>query len=72
MSTSLREDRTPGRSAAPLPPAERNSGFYGIRRRAEILAMAAALATYRVVDGVMARPVSASAAPMHRRAALPR
>jgi carbon-monoxide dehydrogenase medium subunit len=53
MSTSLREDELLAEARLPLPPADTKFGFYEFSRRAGDFAMAAALATYRVVDGVM-------------------
>jgi carbon-monoxide dehydrogenase medium subunit len=55
MSTSLKEDELLAEAQLPLPPADARFGFYEFSRRAGDFAMAAALATYRVVDGVMAQ-----------------
>jgi carbon-monoxide dehydrogenase medium subunit len=54
MSTSLREYELLAEARLPLPPADTKFGFYEFSRRAGDFAMAAALAGYRVVDGVMA------------------
>ncbi|HEY8337178.1 MAG TPA: FAD binding domain-containing protein [Tardiphaga sp.] len=53
MSTSLAEDEFLAEARLPLLPADTKFGFYEFSRRAGDFAMAAALVTYRVVDGVM-------------------
>jgi carbon-monoxide dehydrogenase medium subunit len=53
MSTSLNEDELLAEARLPLPAADTKFGFYEFSRRAGDFAMAAALATYRVADGVM-------------------
>jgi carbon-monoxide dehydrogenase medium subunit len=54
MSTSLAEDEFLAEARLPLLPADTKFGFYEFSRRAGDFAMAAALVTYRIVDGVMA------------------
>ncbi|UZE47504.1 FAD binding domain-containing protein [Rhodopseudomonas sp. P2A-2r] len=54
MSTSLAEDEFLAEARLPLLPADTRFGFYEFNRRAGDFAMAAALVTYRIVDGVMA------------------
>ncbi|CAN5203356.1 xanthine dehydrogenase family protein subunit M [soil metagenome] len=54
MSTSLAEDEFLAEARLPLLPADTRFGFYEFSRRAGDFAMAAALVTYRIVDGVMA------------------
>jgi carbon-monoxide dehydrogenase medium subunit len=54
MSTSLKEDELLAEVRLMLPPADTKFGFYEFSRRAGDFAMAAALAGYRVVDGIMA------------------
>ncbi len=53
MSTSLKEDELLAEVRLPLLSADTQFGFYEFSRRAGDFAMAAALATYRVVDGVI-------------------
>jgi carbon-monoxide dehydrogenase medium subunit len=53
MSTSLEEDELLAEARLPLPTADTKFGFYEFSRRAGDFAMAAALTTYRVADGVM-------------------
>jgi carbon-monoxide dehydrogenase medium subunit len=53
MSTSLQEDELLAEVRLPLLSADTKFGFYEFSRRAGDFAMAAALATYRVVDGVI-------------------
>jgi aerobic carbon-monoxide dehydrogenase medium subunit len=53
MSTSLEEDELLAEARLPLPAADTKFGFYEFSRRAGDFAMAAALATYRLADGVM-------------------
>jgi carbon-monoxide dehydrogenase medium subunit len=55
MSTSLKEDELLAEARLPLPPADTRFGFYEFSRRAGDFAMAAALGSYRVMDGVMAQ-----------------
>jgi carbon-monoxide dehydrogenase medium subunit len=54
MSTALEEDELLTETRLPLPPADTRFGFYEFSRRAGDFAMAAALASYRLADGVMA------------------
>ena len=54
MSTSLAEDEFLAEARLPLLPADTQFGFYEFSRRAGDFAMAAALVTYRLVDGVIA------------------
>jgi carbon-monoxide dehydrogenase medium subunit len=54
MSTSLAEDEFLAEARLPLLPDDTKFGFYEFSRRAGDFAMAAALVTYRIVDGVMA------------------
>jgi carbon-monoxide dehydrogenase medium subunit len=54
MSTSLAEDEFLAEARLPLLPADSQFGFYEFSRRAGDFAMAAALVTYRLVDGVIA------------------
>jgi carbon-monoxide dehydrogenase medium subunit len=53
MSTSLKEDELLAEARLPLLAADTQFGFYEFSRRAGDFAMAAALVTCRVVDGVM-------------------
>jgi carbon-monoxide dehydrogenase medium subunit len=53
MSTSLQEDELLAEVRLPLLSADTKFGFYEFSRRAGDFAMAAALVTYRVVDGVI-------------------
>jgi aerobic carbon-monoxide dehydrogenase medium subunit len=53
MSTSLKEDELLAEARLPLISADTKFGFYEFSRRAGDFAMAAALVTYRVTDGVM-------------------
>lgn len=53
MSTSLAEDEFLAEARLPLLSADTRFGFYEFSRRAGDYAMAAALVTYRVVDGVI-------------------
>src|SRR3984893_16301595 len=53
MSTSLAEDELLAQARLPLPAADTKFGFYEFSRRAGDFAMAAALVSYRVADGVM-------------------
>jgi carbon-monoxide dehydrogenase medium subunit len=53
MSTSLKEDELLAEVRLPLLSADTQFGFYEFSRRAGDFAMAAALVTYRVVDGVI-------------------
>jgi aerobic carbon-monoxide dehydrogenase medium subunit len=53
MSTSLKEDELLAEARLPLLAADTKFGFYEFSRRAGDFAMAAALATYRLADGVM-------------------
>jgi carbon-monoxide dehydrogenase medium subunit len=53
MSTSLKEDELLAEARLPLLAADTKFGFYEFSRRAGDFAMAAALATYRIADGVM-------------------
>ncbi len=53
MSTSLKEDELLAEARLPLPSADTRFGFYEFSRRAGDFAMAAALASYRVADGVI-------------------
>lgn len=53
MSTSLQEDELLAEVRLPLLSADTKFGFYEFSRRAGDFAMAAALVTHRVVDGVM-------------------
>jgi carbon-monoxide dehydrogenase medium subunit len=53
MSTSLKEDELLAEARLPLLSADTQFGFYEFSRRAGDFAMAAALVTYRVVDGVI-------------------
>jgi carbon-monoxide dehydrogenase medium subunit len=53
MSTSLAEDELLAAVRLPLLPADTKFGFYEFSRRAGDFAMAAALVTYRVANGVM-------------------
>jgi aerobic carbon-monoxide dehydrogenase medium subunit len=53
MSTSLNEDELLAEARLPLIGADTKFGFYEFSRRAGDFAMAAALATYRLADGVM-------------------
>jgi carbon-monoxide dehydrogenase medium subunit len=53
MSTSLAEDELLAEVRLPLLPADTKFGFYEFSRRAGDFAMAAALVTYRVANGVM-------------------
>jgi carbon-monoxide dehydrogenase medium subunit len=53
MSTSLKEHELLAEVRLPLLSADTQFGFYEFSRRAGDFAMAAALATYRVVDGVI-------------------
>jgi carbon-monoxide dehydrogenase medium subunit len=53
MSTSLKEDELLAEVRLPLLSADTQFGFYEFSRRAGDFAMAAALATYRVVGGVI-------------------
>ncbi len=54
MSTSLAEDELLTQARLPLLAADVRFGFYEFSRRAGDYAMAAALVTYRLVDGAMA------------------
>jgi carbon-monoxide dehydrogenase medium subunit len=54
MSTSLSDDEFLAEARLPLLPAGTRFGFYEFSRRAGDFAMAAALVTYRIADGVMA------------------
>lgn len=54
MSTSLAEDEFLAEARLPLLPPDAKFGFYEFSRRAGDFAMAAALVTYRIVDGVIA------------------
>ncbi len=53
MSTSLAEDEFLAEARLPLLPADARFGFYEFSRRAGDFAMAAALVTFRLVDGVI-------------------
>jgi carbon-monoxide dehydrogenase medium subunit len=53
MSTSLKEDELLAEVRLPLLAADTKFGFYEFSRRAGDFAMAAALATYRLTEGVM-------------------
>jgi carbon-monoxide dehydrogenase medium subunit len=53
MSTSLGEDEFLAEARLPLPAADTKFGFYEFSRRAGDFAMAAALCSYRLADGVM-------------------
>ena len=53
MSTCLAEDEFLAEVRLPLLPADTKFGFYEFSRRAGDFAMAAALVTYRMVDGVI-------------------
>ena len=53
MSTCLAEDEFLAEVRLPLLPADTKVGFYEFSRRAGDFAMAAALVTYRMVDGVI-------------------
>jgi len=53
MSTSLKEDELLAEARLPLVATDTRVGFYEFSRRAGDFAMAAALASYRVADGVM-------------------
>jgi aerobic carbon-monoxide dehydrogenase medium subunit len=53
MSTSLGEDELLAEARLPLPAADTKFGFYEFSRRAGDFAMAAALTSYRLADGVM-------------------
>jgi carbon-monoxide dehydrogenase medium subunit len=53
MSTSLAEDEFLAEARLPLLPADTKFGFYEFSRRAGDFAMAAALVTWRIADGVM-------------------
>jgi carbon-monoxide dehydrogenase medium subunit len=53
MSTSLQEDELLAEVRLPLLSADTKFGFYEFSRRAGDFAMAAALVTYRLVDGVI-------------------
>jgi carbon-monoxide dehydrogenase medium subunit len=53
MSTSLKEDELLAEARLPLLAADTQFGFYEFSRRAGDFAMAAALVTYRLVDGVI-------------------
>jgi carbon-monoxide dehydrogenase medium subunit len=53
MTTSLVEDELLAETRLPLPAVDTKFGFYEFSRRAGDFAMAAALAGYRLADGVM-------------------
>ncbi|MDB5619855.1 MAG: carbon monoxide dehydrogenase medium subunit [Tardiphaga sp.] len=53
MSTSLAEDEFLAEARLPLLPADTRFGFYEFSRRAGDFAMAAALVTYRIENGLM-------------------
>ena len=53
MSTSLAEDELLAEARLPLPATDTKFGFHEFSRRAGDFAMAAALISYRVADGVM-------------------
>jgi carbon-monoxide dehydrogenase medium subunit len=53
MSTSLKEDELLAEARLPLLSADTQFGFYEFSRRAGDFAMAAALVTYRIVNGVI-------------------
>src|SRR4030088_414771 len=53
MSTSLQEDELLAQARLPLPAVDTKFGFYEFSRRAGDFAMAAALCSYRLADGVM-------------------
>jgi carbon-monoxide dehydrogenase medium subunit len=54
MSTSLAEDEFLAEARLPLLPVDTRFGFYEFSRRAGDFAMAAALVTYRIENGVIA------------------
>ena len=56
MSTALAENELLTEARLPLLAADAKFGFYEFNRRAGDFAMAAALATYRLVDGKIAEP----------------
>jgi aerobic carbon-monoxide dehydrogenase medium subunit len=53
MSTALQEDELLAQARLPLPPDDTRFGFYEFSRRAGDFAMAAALVSVRIVDGVI-------------------
>ena len=56
MSTALKEDELLTEMRLPLLPADTHCGFYEFNRRAGDFALAMAVATYRVREGVMVEP----------------
>jgi carbon-monoxide dehydrogenase medium subunit len=71
MSTALKEDELLTEVRLPLLPADTHCGFYEFNRRAGDFALAMAVATYRVREGVMVEPRVAigSVEPQPRRVA---
>jgi carbon-monoxide dehydrogenase medium subunit len=56
MTTALREDELLTEVRLPVPPPDTHCGFYEFNRRAGDFALAMAVATYRIRDGVMVEP----------------
>lgn len=56
MSTALKEDELLIEVRLPIPPDDTRCGFYEFNRRAGDFALAMALATFRVKDGVIIEP----------------
>jgi carbon-monoxide dehydrogenase medium subunit len=56
MTTALAEDELLSEARLPLPPGDTQLGFYEFSRRAGDYALAMALASFRIVDGVIAEP----------------
>jgi carbon-monoxide dehydrogenase medium subunit len=71
MSTALKEDELLTEVRLPLLPADTHCGFYEFNRRAGDFALAMAVATYRLREGVMVEPRVAigSVEPQPRRVA---
>jgi carbon-monoxide dehydrogenase medium subunit len=56
MTTALREDEVLTEATLPLLPADTRFGFHEVSRRAGDYALAMTLATWRLVDGIIAEP----------------